>query len=364
MKILFVNDFFVLAGGAEKVMLDIIKNMPNENEITIFTFFKDNNFEKIYDYDIKYIYEIVSAETNDDKLLEVIQSRGKAIIEKLNQEKFDIVVAMKEGYCTKFVSELDCENKFGWVHTNYRDNYWTGKVFNSKEEFKCLEKFKKIICVSKDVKNTIINRIGDTNNLCVRYNPVDNNKIVNLSKENIEFCTPSNTLNFITVGRIDPQKGFDRLINVANKLLDNNYKFNLYIIGDTDDLQYKNKLKDSVKYKDNIIFLGKKINPFPYIKKADCYISSSIWESFGVAIQEAIILHTPVIMTNCLGAIEIFRNNEYGIIVENSEEGIYKGMLSILDNPNILKEYKKYLKLDNYVTVEKRINEIIELFAL
>ena len=67
-------------------------------------------------------------------------------------------------------------------------------------------------------------------------------------------------------------------------------------------------------------------------------------------------------MTDCPGATEVFENGKQGIIVENSENGIYNGMKEILENKQKLEEYKRYLKKDRYVKLEERLKSIIDLF--
>lgn len=367
-KILFINQF-ILVCGVERVMRDIIFNLPkNEFEVTIFTFLKDDDFSKVYDSSINYMYEFnieknVWSEIGRREIFNIINAREKEILERLNKENFDIVIAMQEGISAKFASKLNCKNKFAWVHINYQFANHTELVFKPEEEFECMKRFNKVVCVSEATKRVFIEKIGDTKNLCVRYNPVDNHKIIEKSKEKIDFKMANDRLNFITVGRLAEEKGYDRLINAANRLLEDGHKFNLYIIGDGLN-GYKKYLKNKVEFKDNIYILGNKINPYPYLLKADCFVNSSTWEAYSVAVQEAIILHLPVIMTNYLGAEESIKNGKEGIIVENSEKGIYDGMLEILNNKEKLVEYKKYLEQDNYVKIEKRINDIIELFNI
>lgn len=365
-KILFFN-LVLFAGGVEKVMKDIVENLPeDEFEVTIFTFFKEEIFEEIYSSKIRYMYEFDCDVTTINEIgfsgvYEIIDLREKEILDKLNKENFDIVVAMKEGVSVKFVSKLNCENKICWIHINYKEQKYTQKIFNKKEELKCMRKFKKAVCVSKATRDIFIEEIGDSGNLCVKYNPIDNNQILEKSKEKIDFDFPKDMLNFITVGRLSEQKGYDRLIEATNKLLDKGFKFKLYIIGDG-VTSYKRSLMNKVRYRENIKFLGNIQNPYPYLKKADCFVCSSNWEAYGVAIQEAIILHLPIIMTNYRGAEEAFENGTAGIIVDNSEQGIYDGMLEILNNKEKLEEYKKYLEQDKYVTVEQRMKDILEVF--
>ena len=87
-------------------------------------------------------------------------------------------------------------------------------------------------------------------------------------------------------------------------------------------------------------------NPYKYVARCDLYVCSSHREGFSTAVTEALVVGTPVVSTNCSGAKELLGDdNEYGIVVENSEEGIYQGMKQMLSNPEMLAYYKKQAKL-------------------
>ena len=92
---------------------------------------------------------------------------------------------------------------------------------------------------------------------------------------------------------------------------------------------------DFINYdlEDKIILLGKKNNPYPYVKASDCYILSSRHESFGLVVLEALILKVPVLATRVASIKEIM-DDDFGFIVDNNDEDLYNGILKIIDkNP-------------------------------
>ena len=92
--------------------------------------------------------------------------------------------------------------------------------------------------------------------------------------------------------------------------------------------------------------LGFHRNPYRYVARCDLYVCPSHREGFSTAVTEALIVGTPVVSTNCSGAKELLgEHDEYGIVVENSEEGIYQGMKRMLSDPELLAHYKKQAKL-------------------
>ena len=107
--------------------------------------------------------------------------------------------------------------------------------------------------------------------------------------------------------------------------------------------------------------MGRMRNPFPYVKSSDAFLMCSRYEPFGLVVLEAMILGVPVISANVASIKEIM-DEKYGMIVENSEEGLYNGIKEIIKNQKKFIQYKKNLKDYSYPIVEivKQIEDLIE----
>ena len=81
-----------------------------------------------------------------------------------------------------------------------------------------------------------------------------------------------------------------------------------------------------------ITMVGNQLNPYPYMKQADLLVCASQFEGFGLFVAESMIVGTPVLSTDCTGPNEILGHGEYGVIVENSGEGIYNGLKDLLQH--------------------------------
>ena len=90
--------------------------------------------------------------------------------------------------------------------------------------------------------------------------------------------------------------------------------------------------------------LGRKDNPFPYVKKADLFILSSILEGLPTVLYEAIILGVPCVSTEVAGAREILKD-QYGLITENNDEALYCGIKKVLDDKKLLDAYKSEVSM-------------------
>ena len=214
---------------------------------------------------------------------------------------------------------------------------------NKKESINCYDKFNKIVAVSSVVKDSFIKFSGiNTDKIDVIYNTNETDEILKKSKEKIEDISIDNKyLNIISVGKLTKIKGVDRLLKVHKRLKEEGLIHKLYILGVGDD---KDKIEKYIKENnltDTFHLLGYKDNPYKYVAKCDLYVCSSYREGFSTAVTESLIVGTPVISTLCSGSQELLGyNNEYGLVVENSEEGIYEGLKKLLSDKDLLNYYK------------------------
>lgn len=140
-----------------------------------------------------------------------------------------------------------------------------------------------------------------------------------------------------------PQKRQDRLIEIASRLKKVGYSFQIQIIGNGPE---EEKIKSLIKEKDVsdvVQLLGLKVNPYPYVKKADCFVLTSDFEGFGIAVKEALLLGTPVISTNVTGVKEVLANGEYGILCEINTDKIEEAMREMLDHPELQRKIRDQL---------------------
>ncbi len=172
----------------------------------------------------------------------------------------------------------------------------------------------------------------------------DKDTISNVSLKDLNKILDSNAKKYINVGRFSYEKGHFRLIDAFDKLWKENKDIYLIIIGG-----YGNLYEDTLKYakskesSSNIVIIFSMSNPFPVIKKCSCFVLSSEYEGFGLALIEADILGLQTFSTDVVGPRTFIENN-HGNLVDNSEDGIYTGMKNYLDNSlkTMKVDYKKY----------------------
>jgi glycosyltransferase involved in cell wall biosynthesis len=215
-----------------------------------------------------------------------------------------------------------------------------------------IEKFNKIIFVSNESKNDFINIYKSLKNKCiVLSNIIDYKKILKLSEEKIEEKIRKPLIVF--VGRLDEEsKRISLLINTL-KNFDNDYE--CLIIGDGPDKNHYKKLIDKNKLNNKIKLLGKKSNPYPYIKNSDLIILTSFYEGFPVVLVEAMVLKKLFISTVSMSD-KYIDLKKYGYITDD----ISKSLKDFFKDKHEVKtafdfeEYNEKIKKD----LDDLINEV------
>ncbi len=373
-KILIVNNI-IQGGGVEKLMYDLVWYWHEKYDITIMTNYHEDAFEQLYPSGVKYL-EAYCKNENNGRLIGKISNKIKTRLHKdqlqkqIQQSKFDIAIAIKEGWKMLEVSRLDIPEKYCWVHTDYNNYYYTQGIYDTAEnERECMKQFKKIVCVSEDIRKGIIDVIGDPGNLCVKYNPIDIELIKKKAEEELVDVEPETTRRgprFVTVGRLNYQKGYDLLLEACAMLEKDGLEFEVWIIGgpepwgDEHDRLYRAHKRLGLK---NVKFLGARNNPYKYMKVADWFLSSSLFEGYSLVSQEAAVLDVPMLLTDCSGVRELLGDSEYGMVMDISVQGIYEGMKRVIEHPELHEHYKKKItERKSMITYEERIKEIEKLW--
>lgn len=262
---------------------------------------------------------------------------------------FECVCVMSEGSSfRKIVADSKAKRKVQWIHIDYclwKDKTeWNRTI--SKNDSVLYQSFDKIVVLSESIKESFCNlypHLKDKVVINANLIPADNIKKLAEKKENEEH-----RVHFVTVGRIDAQKAYDRLFEVLTQLYDEGFRFYWTIIGGGDDYYAIQKLFASSKLNEYVTMTGPQSNPFPYVKDADVFALMSDYEGLPNTIFESLILGTPVIATKVGGVSTQIQHGHTGWLVENTFEAVYEGLKHILLHPEEIKEFKKNLESYNY----------------
>lgn len=331
-------------GGAERVLVNLVNNMDREKyDITVQALFGVGINRQLLKQHIAYIPGFSWQFPGNTKLMKLL--RPQTLYRLLIRKKYDVIVSYLEGPTARIVSGCpDPDTKLVcWIHVEQHTREIAAYSFRSYEEAQaCYGHFHQIVYVAESVKKDFESIITLLKPGVVLYNTNETDKIVHMGAEEVTDLSLPDEINVFSVGRLRPEKGYDRLIKVHRALLDQGLRHHIYILGEGDERENLQHLIAENQVQDTFHLLGFLENPYKYVAKADLFVCSSRREGFSTAVTEALILGIPVVSTLCSGAEELLgAENEYGIVTENSEEGIYEGMRKILADPALLAHYRE-----------------------
>lgn len=332
-------------GGAEKVLVNLVNNMdPSKFDITVMALFGGGVNEQFLKSHIHYRTVFKKVFPGNSHVMKLLTPRQ--LHKWFIKDRYDIEVAYLEGPSARIASGCtDSSTKLvSWIHIEQKTKERAAASFRSyKEAVACYRRFNRTVCVSNTVRQDFLSLIPLDKPADILYNTNESAQIVLLSKEAVQEGTFSgNEIKLVGVGKILPNKGFDRLARIHKRLRDDGYPIHTYILGvgpqqgEIEQYLQENGLIDSYT------FLGYHTNPYKYVAKCDLFVCASHSEGFSTAATEALIVGTPVCTVEVSGMKEMLgEHNEWGIVTENDEEALYQGIKRLLDDPALLAHYKE-----------------------
>lgn len=359
-------------GGAEKVLLDMIKNLnKTKYYITVIPIWNEGVYlEELKKYAVVNTLLPSLSQSIVGKITKSFLTRLMCIIparilyKLIVKEKFDIEIAFVEGMSTKIISGStnNTSKKIAWVHTDQEVHNYSTKSFNSlANERIAYSRYHRVFCVSNQVKESFESRYKVKAK--VQLNILDDELIHRKAEEPSPFIKNHNFFYLVSVGRLVEEKGYDRLLRVAKKLIEEGYKIKVYILGEGILRKELESYIINNSLSEHVLMPGFDTNPYRYMKSSDLFICSSIVEGFSTVVTEALILGIPVVTTNCAGMFDLLGDSEFGLITENNEDGLYNGLKVILNNKELYSHYKqKSAERGKNFSLEKRIKEYEKIF--
>lgn len=355
-KILFYTSGIGL-GGVEKVLLEVLKSLDKEKfDIKVaFQYGNENLYENEIPLDVDYKYMLSQKEIQ--KTLEI--RKRKTILNKIKYnfrlllekniikkeyEKYsmdrDIVIDFKSGDFSKVVFKNKKARKIIWFHTSIK------KLNRYKKRKKTIASFlkdaDKIVCICEEMKDELIAEFKHTlNKVKVIYNGLDFDKIREKSLESTSMYGQY----IIMVARLEEKmKDFSTLIESFEKVLEKYPNLQLCIVGDGPDKKRIEEKIESLKLKEKVLLVGRKDNPYPWIKNAELVVHSSLYEGLPTVLLESLILKKKIVSTNFkTGALEILDDGRLGEIVPiGNRNKMAEAIIKLLEgSKNLEKELEK-----------------------
>ena len=293
--------------------------------------------------DLIYYLKVKTGHDNIDNYRYIVE-RHPYIVE----DKFDCAISYHGQSPERLLNllyRIHSKKKAVWIH---------GEMSFSEDKCRRLQKYYHFVdhffFVSKPTQKSFSKVISfDEAKATVYYNPIDKEEIIKKAQLS---CIPqfsANYQNILTVGRISSEKGQDMIPAITRKLLDKGYVVRWYIIGDGN---MRSKIEELIKkydVSDSVIILGTQTNPYCFMKACTIYVQPSYTEGYSTTICEAGMLGKAIIGTKPSGGIrDQITDGEDGLIVDATVDGITEGIMELLNNTNIRRNFEENILKKNF----------------
>lgn len=340
-KILFlIHD--LSHGGAEKVLVNLVNNMdPKQFDITVLALFGGGVNEQFLKPHVHYRAVFKKTFSGNSHFMKLFSP--ELLHKWFIKGHFDIEIAYLEGPDARIISGCPHTDTrlVSWVHCTMGTARDAARGFRSfAEAQKCYSKMDTMVFVGQNVRDAFLSVCPYSGKTEVLYNTNETEQILISSKE--VATLPEDRFCWCGMGKMTPNKGFDRMIRIQKRLAAEGYRTQLCILGEGAQRDELEKLAADSGVADTVTFLGYQTNPYKYVAKCDLFVCASHSEGFSTAATEALIVGTPVCTVAVSGMKEMLgEHNEWGIITENNEESLYRGIRQLLDDPALLVRYKE-----------------------
>lgn len=340
MKKLFFAANSLDLGGIETALVTLLNRLANEKEYDITLALE--KIDGIFFADLNKSIKIIEYHASNYKIKPIrkainLCNRIKFMSKYKNKFDFSACFAtysLPAGFTARAASRNNCL----WVHADYKslleNNEYKVKTFY---ENVLHDKFKKIVFVSNEAKNSYLEVFPNRKETTVVINNIiDFEKIRNLSQAEIDLGKDTRLTTFLNVGRHDEkQKKISRIIEAAEMLKKDGLPFRVLLVGDGDNSNDYKKMINEKNLENEVLFLGRKKNPYPYFKISDCLVLSSDYEGYPVVFVEAYTLGLPIITTNVSDSSQEIQG-KFGYVVNKKTEDIYECMKKFIKEGYII----------------------------
>lgn len=255
------------------------------------------------------------------------------------------------------LDKVNANKKIAWIHTDYS----TIDV-NIESELKMWGGYDNIVSISKDCTKSFLEKFPSLANKIVEIENILSAELIkHKSSEFDSYEINGDGFNLLSIGRFSEQKNFDNVPEICRKIIEKGLDIKWYLIGYGGDEQLIMDKIAEFNMQDNVIILGKKENPYPYIKACDAYIQPSRYEGKSVAVREAQILEKPVIITNYATAQSQLKDGYDGIVVPMDNDGCADGIYKVLTDKKLMERLSYNCSRNDY-TNSIEVNKIYNLF--
>lgn len=295
---------------------------------------------------------------NSDVALEYSHKYTWRLMPQIMPEKrYDLAISFLTPHYI-VTNKVNADKKLAWIHTDY------GKIkINEKSEYKMWNSYDNIISISEAVTRSFGKMFPALKKKIIMIENILPEELIlkQARAYSVQKEMPSDgSYHFLSIGRYCYAKNFDNIPEICHQLIKFGIDVKWYIIGfGSDEELIKSKIRQW-NMEEHVILLGKKENPYPYIKACDIYIQPSRYEGNSVTVHEAQMLGKPVIITRYETSGSQLNEGIDGIIVPMDNKGCADGIAEAISDKEKIEKMVEQCKISDYSNVAE-INKLYEI---
>ena len=257
------------------------------------------------------------------------------------------------------MNHVKSKKKIAWIHTDY-----STIDIDVETELNMWESYNYIASISENVTEAFLQKFPILKDKIIRIDNIVTNSMVEEQADepiDVEFEEEEH-IKLLSIGRFSYAKNFDNIPEICKYILESGLNIRWYLIGFGGDEQLIRDNIEKCGMRDRVIILGKKGNPYPYIKNCDIYVQPSRYEGKAVTVREAQILQKPVIITNYATAHSQIEDGYDGVIVPLDNKECAKGIEQVIRDSNLHNKLIANMKKAHYSN-ESEIEKIYKMIG-
>ena len=262
--------------------------------------------------------------------------------------RYDLAISFLNPHQTT-AQKVNARKRIAWIHTDYT-KIWV----DANDELPVWSKYNYIASISPDVTKTFLqtfpsfantNKIMEIENI---LSPAFVRRRADIKNVEGEMSKYGGEVKLLSIGRFSEAKNYDNVPDICQRMVKEGVDIKWFIIGFGGDEQLIRRKIEEAGMQEHVIILGKRSNPYPYIKACDIYVQPSRYEGKSVTVREAQMLCKPVVVTNYPTASSQIKNGIDGVIVPMDNEGCARGLAEVVTDKVLQERLVDYLKKHDY----------------
>ena len=275
---------------------------------------------------------------------------------QVSDKTYDLAISfLTPHYFTR--ERVKAKKYAAWIHTDY-----TALSYDRDEEISMWSRYAAICGVSEQVSDAFDKAFPELADLTETIeNILPEKLIINQSSLTCGDLEQDNSIVvLLSVGRFSEQKNFDNVPDICRRLVTDGLNVKWYLIGyGGDEPLIRQKIAEA-GMQDRVIILGKKDNPYPYMRACDLYVQPSRYEGKAVTVREAQLLGKPVVITNYATSGSQLEDGVDGVIVPLDNAGCAAGIAAVLRDPARMQQLSENCAKRDYTNSA----EVEKIYAL